>query len=54
MKIAYSRISTTDQNPNPQQDALQQAGCDKIAPKNQNGKTAICDFEIGTRNLTMC
>jgi len=30
MKIGYSHISTTDQNSDLQQDALKQAGCDKI------------------------
>src|SRR5579872_3795440 len=30
MQIGYARVSTTDQNPDLQEDALQKAGCEKI------------------------
>ena len=30
MRIGYARVSTADQNPNLQEDALQKAGCEKI------------------------
>lgn len=30
MRIGYVRVSTSDQNPNLQQDALMKAGCDKV------------------------
>jgi DNA invertase Pin-like site-specific DNA recombinase len=30
MRIGYARISTADQNPDLQEDALQKAGCEKI------------------------
>ena len=30
MRIGYARVSTTDQNPDLQEDALQKAGCEKI------------------------
>lgn len=30
MRIGYTRVSTADQNPNLQEDALQKAGCEKI------------------------
>jgi DNA invertase Pin-like site-specific DNA recombinase len=30
MRIGYARVSTADQNPDLQEDALQQAGCEKI------------------------
>ena len=30
MKIAYARVSTTDQSLNPQTDSLSEAGCEKL------------------------
>src|ERR1700731_4586160 len=30
VRIGYARVSTTDQNPDLQEDALQKAGCEKI------------------------
>jgi DNA invertase Pin-like site-specific DNA recombinase len=30
MKIGYARVSTLDQNPNLQRDALEAAGCEKV------------------------
>src|ERR687885_826816 len=30
MRIGYARLSTADQNPDLQEDALQKAGCEKI------------------------
>lgn len=30
MRIGYARVSTADQNPDLQEDALQKAGCEKI------------------------
>jgi DNA invertase Pin-like site-specific DNA recombinase len=30
MKIGYARVSTLDQNPNPQPDALEATGCEKV------------------------
>jgi len=30
MRIGYARVSTGDQNPDLQEDALQKAGCEKI------------------------
>ncbi len=37
MKIGYARVSTTDQNPNAQRDALNAAGCDKIITETISG-----------------
>lgn len=37
MKYGYARISTTDQNPALQQDALTSAGCDKIITEKISG-----------------
>ena len=30
VRIGYARVSTTEQNPDLQEDALQKAGCEKI------------------------
>ena len=30
MRMGYARVSTADQNPDLQEDALQKAGCEKI------------------------
>lgn len=40
MKIGYARVSTLDQQLNLQQDALQQAGCEKIIVDQVSGTVA--------------
>lgn len=37
MKIGYARVSTVDQNPNAQRDALKLAGCEKIVTEKISG-----------------
>ena len=37
MKIGYARVSTIDQNPNAQRDALKLAGCEKIITEKISG-----------------
>ena len=37
MKIGYARVSTIDQNPNAQRDALKLAGCEKIVTEKISG-----------------
>lgn len=39
-RIGYSRVSTTDQNPDSQRDALAKAGCDQIAIEKFTGTKA--------------
>lgn len=41
MKIGYARVSTTDQNVALQEDALQQAGCEKIITDQISGSVAL-------------
>jgi DNA invertase Pin-like site-specific DNA recombinase len=38
VKIGYARVSTRDQNPQLQIDALRNAGCDEIVEENASGK----------------
>lgn len=37
MKIGYARVSTNDQNPNAQRDALKEAGCEKVITEKVSG-----------------
>jgi len=37
MKIGYARVSTIDQNPNSQRDALKAAGCEKVVTEKVSG-----------------
>lgn len=37
MKIGYARVSTIDQNPNAQRDALKAAGCEKVVTEKISG-----------------
>ena len=40
MRIGYGRVSTQDQNPQAQHDALQATGCDEIFIDTTSGKLA--------------
>lgn len=40
MKIGYARVSTIDQNPSAQRDALKAAGCEKIITEKLSGASA--------------
>lgn len=39
-RIGYSRVSTTDQNPDSQRDALAKAGCDQVHVEQYTGTKA--------------
>ena len=39
LRFGYIRVSTTDQNPQLQHDALNQAGCDQLFVDHASGKT---------------
>jgi DNA invertase Pin-like site-specific DNA recombinase len=39
-KIGYARVSTRDQNPDAQVDALREAGCERIFTDRASGKLA--------------
>lgn len=39
-RIGYARVSTSDQNPDLQRDALRQAGCDDVYEETASGKSA--------------
>ena len=52
MKYGYARVSTSDQNPNAQRDALKAAGCEKITVEKVSGAaTKRPKFEKLLRSL---
>lgn len=42
MKIGYARVSTPDQNPALQLEALEKAGCEKIYQEKKSASNLIC------------
>lgn len=40
MRIGYARVSTNDQDPALQRDALEKAGCERIYEEHASGATA--------------